>query len=138
MNSTRTATLSLWVTLTCLVGFGMFVMKNQVQNLENELASINRNIEEDVKTIHILKAEWSHLNNPSRLRALATKHISLNQVKAEQIINYSALPFDYEQGESGRRLLARKNISNQAERNKELKRLATRFLQVESGSFSQV
>ena len=113
MNSTRTATLSLWVTLTCLVGFGMFVMKNQVQNLENELASINRNIEEDVKTIHI----------PSRLRALATKHISLNQVKAEQIINYSALPFDYEQGESGRRLLARKNISNQAERNKELKRL---------------
>lgn len=123
MNSTRTATLSLWVTLTCLVGFGMFVMKNQVQNLENELASINRNIEEDVKTIHILKAEWSHLNNPSRLRTLATKHISLNQVKAEQIINYSALPFDYEQGESGRRLLARKNISNQAERNKELKRL---------------
>ena len=123
MNSTRTATLSLWVTLTCLVGFGMFVMKNQVQNLENELASINRNIEEDVKTIHILKAEWSHLNNPSRLRALATKHISLNQVKPEQIINYSALPFDYEQGESGRRLLARKNISNQAERNKELKRL---------------
>ena len=123
MNSTRTATLSLWVTLTCLVGFGMIVMKNQVQNLENELASINRNIEEDVKTIHILKAEWSHLNNPSRLRALATKHISLNQVKAEQIINYSALPFDYEQGESGRRLLARKNISNQAERNKELKRL---------------
>ena len=123
MNSTRTATLSLWVTLTCLVGFGMFVMKNQVQNLENELASINRNIEEDVKTIHILKAEWSHLNNPSRLRALATKHISLNQVKAEQIINYSALPFDYEQSESGRRLLARKNISNQAERNKELKRL---------------
>ena len=123
MNSTRTATLSLWVTLTCLVGFGMFVMKNQVQNLENALASINRNIEEDVKTIHILKAEWSHLNNPSRLRALATKHISLNQVKAEQIINYSALPFDYEQGESGRRLLARKNISNQAERNKELKRL---------------
>lgn len=123
MNSTRTATLSLWVTLTCLIGFGMFVMKNQVQNLENELASINRNIEEDVKTIHILKAEWSHLNNPSRLRALATKHISLNQVKAEQIINYSALPFDYEQGESGRRLLARKNISNQAERNKELKRL---------------
>ena len=123
MNSTRTATSSLWVTLTCLVGFGMFVTKNQVQNLENELASINRNIEEDVKTIHILKAEWSHLNNPSRLRALATKHISLNQVKAEQIINYSALPFDYEQGESGRRLLARKNISNQAERNKELKRL---------------
>ena len=123
MNSTRTATLSLWVTLTCLVGFGMFVMKNQVQNLENELASINRNIEEDVKTIHILKAEWSHLNNPSRLRALATKHISLNQVKAEQIINYSALPFNYEAEES-KKDAARKNIAAYAKNNRDLKKLA--------------
>lgn len=123
MNSTKTATLSLWVTLTCLVGFGMFVMKNKVQDLETELARINRNIEEDVKTIHILKAEWSHLNNPSRLRALAMKHISLNPIKAEQIINYSALPFEYETSESGRRLIAQKNVSNQAERNKELKKL---------------
>ncbi len=123
MNSTKTATLGLWVALTCLVGFGMFVMKNQVQNLEKELASINHNIEEDVKTIHILKAEWSHLNNPARLRSLATKHIALNQLKAEQIINYSALPFNYESGESGRKLLARKNISNQAEKNRQLKRL---------------
>lgn len=123
MNSTKTATLSLWVTLTCLVGFGMFVMKNKVQDLEIELARINRNIEDDVKTIHILKAEWSHLNNPSRLRTLAMKHISLNPVRAEQIINYSALPFEYEATESGRRLIAQKNISNQAERNKELKKL---------------
>lgn len=123
MNSTKTATLSLWVTLTCLVGFGMFVMKNQVQTLESELNRINRSIQDDIKSIHVLKAEWSHLNSPSRLRQLAGKHIFLNQVRPEQIINYSALPFDYEQGESGRRLLARKNISNQAERNKELKRL---------------
>ena len=123
MNSTKTATLSLWVTLTCLVGFGMFVMKNQVQTLENELNRINRSIQDDIKTIHILKAEWSHLNTPSCLRSLAMKHISLNPVKAEQIINYSALPFEYESGESGRRLLAQKNISNQAERNKRLKRL---------------
>lgn len=124
MNSTKTATLTLWVTLTCLVGFGMFVMKNQVQDLESELASINRNIQEDVKTIHILKAEWSHLNNPARLRQLATKHISLNSIQAEQIINYSTLPFEYENGESNRRLVAQKNINNQAERNKELKKLA--------------
>ena len=121
MNSTRTATLSLWVTLTCLVGFGMFVMKNQVQNLENELASINRNIEEDVKTIHILKAEWSHLNNPERLRSLAQKHIDLNPVKAEQIISYAALPFDYE---PDRKMLARRNLNSIAARNKELRRLA--------------
>ena len=94
MNSTKTATLSLWVTLTCLVGFGMFVMKNQVQTLENELNRINRSIQDDVKSIHVLKAEWSHLNSPSRLKTLANKHILLNPGKPEQIINYSALPLE--------------------------------------------
>ena len=124
MNSTKTATLSLWVTLTCLVGFGMFVMKNQVQTLENELNRINRSIQDDVKSIHVLKAEWSHLNSPSRLRTLANKHILLNPVKPEQIINYSQVPFEYENNESDKRRLAQKNISDYAARNKELKRLA--------------
>lgn len=123
MNGTKTATLTLWVTLTCLVGFGMFAMKNKVQSLEKELAQINSNIQDDVKTIHVLNAEWSHLNNPSRLRELASKHISLNPLQAEQIINYSALPFEYERDDANRRMIAQRNISNQAEQNR-LKRFA--------------
>ncbi len=123
MSSTRTATLTLWFCLTCLVGFGMFVMKNKVQSLEKELAQINENIKDDVKTIHVLNAEWSHLNSPERLRELAAKHIALNPVQAEQIINYSALPFDYESDESNRRIAAQKSISNKAEQNR-LKKMA--------------
>ncbi len=122
MNSTKLATLALWITLPCLIGFGSLVLKNTVQELEGQLNSINREIQDDIKTIHVLKAEWSHLNTPSRLRQLVAKHISLNPVQAEQIINYSALPFSYENGES-RKLAARKNISKYAEQNKELKRL---------------
>ena len=124
MNSTRSATFALWVTLTFLLGSGILVMKNQVQGLEDQLIGINKNIQEDIKTIHILKAEWSHLNSPKRLRQLAEKHISLNPVKAEQIINYSQVPFDYEDGEADKRMLAQRNISTYAARNKELKKLA--------------
>lgn len=124
MNSTKSATLALWVTLTFLLGSGLLVMKNQVQTLENQLVGINKDIQDDIKTIHILKAEWSHLNSPKRLRQLAEKHISLNPVKAEQIINYSQVPFDYENGESDKRLTAQRNISGYAARNKEIKRLA--------------
>ena len=96
MINTKTAVTILWFTLTCVICLGSFILKNQVHDLETELSRINQNIQKDVKTIHVLKAEWSHLNNPSRLRKLASEHISLNKVRAEQIINYSALPFQHE------------------------------------------
>lgn len=123
MTSTKTASYILLITIPCLLGFGILSMKNQVQGLEKQLVSINKSIQDDIKSIHVLKAEWSHLNNPSRLRKLAAKHISLNPVQAEQIINYSALPFEYESDED-RRIIAQKNISGYAEQNKGLKKLA--------------
>jgi len=123
MNSTDTAKLSILIALTAFVGVGMFVLKNQVQALEGELNRINASIQDDVKSIHVLKAEWSHLNSPQRLRSLASKHISLNPVRAEQIINYSELPFSYENRQAERRAVAQQNINRQASRNRELKHL---------------
>jgi len=64
------------------------------------------------------------LNNPERLRNLAAKHIALEPVKAEQIINYASLPFEYESDDAARKMLARRNINNRAAENKELRRLA--------------
>ncbi len=123
MTSTKTASYILSIIIPCLLGFGILVMKNQVQGLEKQLVVINKNIQDDIKTIHVLKAEWSHLNNPARLRKLAAKHISLNPIQAEQIINLSALPFEYEANDS-RRDLAQRNISDYADQNKGLKKLA--------------
>jgi len=98
-------------------------LKNSVYRLETELKAINRDIRTDIESIHILNAEWSKLNNPARLRSLVANHISLNPVKAEQIINYSALPFNYESGKS-KKDLARKNIAAHAANNRNLKKLA--------------
>jgi cell division protein FtsL len=97
-------------------------VKNSVYKMENELKQITTQNIKDAENIHILDAEWSTLNNPTRLRKLAKNHIDLKPIKAEQIINYSALPFNHENSES-RRIAARKSISNHAEHNKELKRL---------------
>ena len=124
MNSTKSAAVCLWFTLTIFMAFGMFVMKNYVEDLEKELAQISAKINEDVRSIHILKAEWSHLNNPERLRNLAAKHIDLEPVKAEQIINYASLPFDYEDDTASRKMLARQNISQKVRTDNELRRLA--------------
>ncbi len=122
MTNTKTISYILAFIIPCLLGFGILVMKNQVQGLEKELVSLNKSIQTDIKTIHVLKAEWSHLNNPARLRKLAAKHISLNPLQAEQIINLSALPFEYESGDS-KKMIAQKNIADYAEQNKEIKKL---------------
>ena len=108
MFNTKTAVIVLWGTF-CIVIFGSCILKNQVQELERELSQINSNIVSDTKNIQVLKAQWSQLNNPARLKKLASEHIMLNNVKAEQIINYSALPFKYENTSGSERLTASVN-----------------------------
>jgi cell division protein FtsL len=95
-GSIKTAMVFLWFTVTLVVAFGSSVLKNKVQGLERQLASINSNIQRDIDEIHVLKAEWSHFNTPERLRKLAQEQLSLENAKPEQIINYSALHFNYE------------------------------------------
>ncbi len=86
----------LWLTLTLFVAVGSSVLKNQVQGLERRLDAINANIQKDIESIHVLKAQWSFDNSPERLKKLAYEQLSLEKAKPEQIINYSALHFNYE------------------------------------------
>ncbi len=96
MSNVKTAISILWIMFTLVIGSYYFVLTNNVQNLEKQLAKINRDIENDIRDIHILEADWSELNNPERLKNLAGKYISLDFIKPEQIINYSVLPLDGE------------------------------------------
>ena len=98
-------------------------LKNSVYRLERELNDINRSIQIDKETIHVLNAEWAKLNSPSRLRKLASSHTVLDKIKGEQIINYSELPFDYESDEL-KKTNARKNIATWAQNNRNLKKVA--------------
>ncbi|MCI5634274.1 MAG: hypothetical protein MR350_02315 [Alphaproteobacteria bacterium] len=98
MGSIKTAMVVLWLTLTLFVAVAQSVLKNRVQGLERRLDTINENIQKDIRDIHILKAEWSLNNSPERLKKLAYEQLSLEKAKPEQIINYSALHFNYEDG----------------------------------------
>lgn len=101
MGSIKTAMVVLWLTLTLFVALGSSVLKNRVQTLERRLETINTNIQKDIQNIHVLKAEWSHYNTPDRLRKMAYEQLSLEKAKPEQIINYSALHFKYEDENAG-------------------------------------
>ncbi len=82
----------LWALLAIIAGVAMFMVKYEVQSLEEDLVRANRQIRADRAQIHVLQAEWAYLNEPGRLRDLAEKHLGLKTVEPTQIISLAALP----------------------------------------------
>lgn len=82
----------LFVTIAGLLSFALFSVKYQVADLEGQLNDINRSIARDHQAIHVLKAEWSFLNDPQRLRDLVRKYLTLVPVEGAQIETIDMLP----------------------------------------------
>ncbi len=74
------------------LSLALFSVKYQVQDLEKEFAGLNRSIVADQRAIHVLKAEWSHLNDPVRLRDLSARYLGLGPVEPEQLGRLDDLP----------------------------------------------
>ncbi len=73
------------VLLAGSIGLTVFVVKVQVQDMEDQLAEFNRTVTEDRQAVHVLKAEWSYLNEPARLRALAERYLDLRAIETRQV-----------------------------------------------------
>jgi len=69
-----------------------FSVKYRVQFLEDELNALDKRIDDDRRAIHILQAEWAHLNNPRRLRSLAKDYLALAPVTANAVSDFQHLP----------------------------------------------
>jgi hypothetical protein len=82
----------LWMGLAGAVGFGLFQLKHEVQELEDEMFRLNRAIVGEQQAIHVLKAEWSYINRPQRLEALAARHLDLQPMQPAQLGALSDLP----------------------------------------------
>jgi hypothetical protein len=82
----------LWLVLVAFVGFGMFKVKYEVMDLEDALARTNRAIVADQDAVHVLKAEWAFLSQPSRLADLSKRHLDLVPLGTAQLGQVSAIP----------------------------------------------
>ena len=76
---------SIFFLLALLGGFVLFKVKYEVVEIEQKLSETELHIAREKETIHILKAEWSHLNEPQRLQKLAEKYLDIMPMKTEQI-----------------------------------------------------
>ena len=63
----------------------LFLVKHEVRGLERELAALELDRKRHVEAIRVLRSEWSYLIRPSRLAALAARHLPLEQVQASQV-----------------------------------------------------
>jgi cell division protein FtsL len=84
-------TTMLFILIAGALSLALFSVKYQVQDLEEELANLNHSIKAERQAIRVLKAEWSHLNNPERLRGLAKRHLGLDAVMPAQMQTFKSI-----------------------------------------------
>jgi|GEM_PF-539952 len=77
----------LFIFITAGVGLGLFHLKYQVMNLEQEHHRIRKTIRETDEAIHVLRAEWAHLNDPKRLQSLCEKYLTVSPIQGSQLVS---------------------------------------------------
>lgn len=87
---------AVFLAVTVAVAFGNYHVKYEAQRKAAALAKIDAQISREDEQLKVLDAEWSHLNEPERLQALAERHLALGRISAEQVVLVSDLPARFE------------------------------------------
>jgi len=83
----------IWMLLATAAGIGLFVLKYEVKSMEGQLATIHENSIKNLEASHVLKAEWSYLNQPGHLEDLGRRLLALKPINASQTIEIRNIPF---------------------------------------------
>lgn len=83
---------AIWLLLAGLVGFSVFQLKHEVQTLDDEIGKLNRAILVEQQAIHVLRAEWSYLSQPTMLMEMTRRHLDLQPMQPDQLARLSDLP----------------------------------------------
>ena len=75
-----------WTLIVSLTGVVMFLIKHEVQVLDARLDRLRQDILAHQESALILTAEWSYLNQPARIEALARKHVEYRPTETNQIV----------------------------------------------------
>ncbi|WP_193367709.1 cell division protein FtsL [Pelagibius marinus] len=81
-----------WLVAGSVTALILFQIKQEVRSLEQEIAQTQREIVSDQEAVHVLEAEWSYLNSPSRIATLAQRHLGMGPIPAERVVGFQDLP----------------------------------------------
>ena len=79
----QTTILTLFV--AAVMSVALFYLKYEVANLEDRISYLNSSIVDHEEGIHVLNAEWSHLNNVSRIKDLASRYLQMYPTNSDRI-----------------------------------------------------
>jgi len=78
---------------------GTYGLKQTVKQRTAEMHELQRQIEIERETIHVLRAEVTLLSDPARLESLAGRHLELGPPETVQFASLSDIPFKMTEGE---------------------------------------
>ncbi|PWC75152.1 hypothetical protein [Azospirillum sp. TSH64] len=81
-----------WGGLIAAAGGVLFQTSYDVQDLEEKLAGLNRKIILEQESIQVLKAEWSYLNDPTKLEQMAQAYLTLQPTEPRQYMAMDMIP----------------------------------------------
>lgn len=81
-----------FLVLSLLVaGFVVYSLEYSIKQSERQIFVAKNKIGKALDTKRLLDAEWAMLTRPERLQRLASEHLSLKPMRADQVVNETSL-----------------------------------------------
>jgi len=69
----------------------LFSVKYQVHDLEDDHKRLSRELDDERRALHVLRAEWATLNDPVRIKKLAGAYLGFTPINPAQVVGADAL-----------------------------------------------
>lgn len=79
--------------LICMIGAWLFFIKYSVISIEERIKYAAKEISNEKKNNHILKAELKALTSPARIQKLALNHLKMQPMSPNQLKNFDISMF---------------------------------------------
>ncbi|MDD9900204.1 MAG: hypothetical protein OXT65_04425 [Alphaproteobacteria bacterium] len=81
----------IWMFLAAVASVLLFHTSQQVLEKRARVADLSAATAREKESLHVLKAEWSYLNQPERLEKLAAENLDLTPATAEHMVKVADL-----------------------------------------------
>lgn len=81
------------IIMTVITCFALFRVKHETRDYTRLAYTLEAELVKEQDAINMLRAEWSHLNQPARLQRLAERFLALEPTRLQHLVSFDDLPF---------------------------------------------